>query len=74
MKKYPSWTDFPTDDIMYGIGAPLVGIGIYTFDKKFSWPDREGTTKKEYERWVKHLESQGYEIPADYQDAHVVEG
>lgn len=70
-KPYPKWTDFPIDDVMYGLGAPFVGIGIYTWGKKFSWPDPEGTTKEEYDNWVKHLESEGYDVPEEYRDAYV---
>jgi len=71
VKKYPSWQDFKSDDIMYGVGAPFVGIGVYTFDRKFSWPDRQGTRKDEYEGWVNWLEAQGYEIPKEYENAYV---
>lgn len=71
MKEYPQWQDFESNDIMYGVGAPLVGIGVYTLDKKFSWPDREGTLKREYEAWVKHLSEQGYSIPKGYENAFV---
>lgn len=70
MKEYPHWTEFNEEQIMYGLGAPFVGIGVYTLDRKFSWPDREGTSKKEYESWAKHLKDNGYEIPNDYKDAY----
>lgn len=70
MKKYPSYSDFRSDEIMYGIGAPYVGIGIYTYDKKFSWPDSQGTMKDEYDSWVKWLTEQGYEIPKEYENAY----
>jgi len=68
---YPEWTDFNIDDIVYGVGAPLVGIGVYTFDKKFSWPDPQGTTEKEYRRWEAKLKELGYEVPENYKDAFV---
>ena len=64
--KYPHWTDFDIDDVFYGVGAPLVGIGIYTANRKFSWPDSEGTTKREYELWAKHLKQNGYDVPEEY--------
>lgn len=70
MKKYPDFLDFETDEIMYGIGAPYVGIGVYTLDKKFSWPDRECTLKDEYEAWVKWITDQGYEVPEEYKNAY----
>lgn len=70
MKKYPSYSDFSADEIMYGIGAPYVGIGIYTLDKKFSWPDPQGTMKNEYEAWIKWLSDQGYEVPTEYVNAY----
>lgn len=71
VKRYPRWTDFSIDVVCYGIGAPFVGIGVYTINKEFSWPDREGTMKKEYDRWVSHLKECGYEIPEEYVDAYV---
>ena len=67
---YPSYAEFDVDNIMYGLGAPYVGIGVYTLDKKFSWPDRECTTKEEYDSWVKWLTDQGYAIPEKYKDAY----
>lgn len=70
LKKYPAYSDFHIDEIMYGLGAPFVGIGIYTLDKKFSWPDRDGTTKAEYDSWVRHLTENGYEVPENYRDAY----
>lgn len=70
VKKYPLWTDFDVDSIIYGIRAPFVGIGVYTYDKKFSWPDSQGTTKQEYDSWVKHITEQGYEVPEEYKDAY----
>lgn len=73
MKKYPEWTDFQIDETCYGLGAPFVGIGIYTVDKKFSWPDRDGTTKKEYDSWVSHLLANGYDIPDGYINAYAEE-
>lgn len=74
MKKYPHYTDFPIDEIMYGLGAPFVGIGIYTLDKKFSWPDREVTRESEYLAWENNLNKNGYDIPIEYKDAFVKEG
>jgi hypothetical protein len=68
--RYPSWTDFHIDKVCYGLGAPFVGIGIYTLDKKFSWPDREGTKKDEYNNWAEHLKSSGYEVPEEYINAY----
>lgn len=73
MKKYPLYSDFPVDDIMYGVCAPYVGCGIYHLHKDFQWPDRECTTKKEYDRWVEHLKTNGYEIPKEYMNAHIYE-
>lgn len=73
MKPYPLWTDFPIDQIIYGVCAPYVGCGLYTCDKKFSWPDRECTTKSEYEKWVNHLKENGFEVPHSYKDAYVKE-
>jgi hypothetical protein len=73
MKKYPDWTEFPIEETGYGLGAPFVGIGVYTLAGKFSWPDPEGTMKKEYEAWVKHLADNGYEVPEGYLDAYVKE-
>lgn len=73
MRKYPDWTDFDIQKIHYGVGAPFVGIGIYTQDLEFSWPDREGTMKREYEAWVKHLTAHDYEIPEKYLNAYVEE-
>lgn len=70
MKKYPDYSDFPIEQIIYGLGAPFVGIGVYTLDRKFSWPDREGTTKEECDAWVKHLEENGYFIPKEYFNAY----
>lgn len=70
MKEYPQWQDFDIDEVMYGIGAPFVGIGVYTFDRKFSWPDASGTRKEEYESWVKHITEQGYTIPKGYENAY----
>lgn len=71
MKKYPDWTDFEQDQVIYGVSAPFVGIGVYTLDRKYSWPDRECTTKKEYEAWAWHLQNEGYEIPEKYKEAYV---
>jgi len=68
---YPSWRDFDIDQITYGLGAPVVGIGIYTLDKKFSWPDRECTFQTEYLNWKQWLEDQGYEMPFEYRNAFV---
>lgn len=73
MKKYPDWTDFPIESIFYGVGAPFVGIGIYTRDLRFSWPDREGTSKKEYFNWVEHLKKYGYRVPRKYKNAYYKE-
>ena len=70
-KQYPEWTDFDVDSIMYGLGAPFVGMGVYTLDKKFSWPDPECTSENEYRGWESHLLKQGYEIPERYKDAFV---
>lgn len=67
---YPDWEDFNIEFLCYGLGAPFVGIGVYTLDKKYSWPDREGTSKKEYERWVKHLNDNGYAVPTNYFNAY----
>jgi len=64
--KYPNWTDFDINEICYGISAPIVGIGVYTLDRKFSWPDMEGVTDVEYQNWVNHLKQNGYEIPSEY--------
>lgn len=71
MKPYPKYTDFKIDDIIYGCHAPLVGMGVYTLDRKFSWPDLECTIYEEYKRWEEHLLNCGYEIPEEYKDAHV---
>jgi hypothetical protein len=71
MNKYPKYTDFPIENIIYGVGAPRVGCGIYTIDRKFSWPDRECTMKDEYFRWKEHLEDTGYDIPEEYLNAYV---
>lgn len=68
-RPYPKWGDFPVEKIMYGLGAPYVGIGIYTMDGEFSWPDREGTMKREYDAWVAHLKAHDYDIPEEYLDA-----
>jgi hypothetical protein len=65
-KTYPSWEDFPISEISYGLGAPFVGIGVFTTDRKFSWPDPESTTDSEFESWVKHLEDNGYKVPDKY--------
>ena len=73
MKQYPSYESFDINDIVYGLNAPHVGIGVYTKDRKFSWPDRECTTKAEYDKWVKHIESEGYEVPEAYKNAFVQE-
>ncbi|MEN0060312.1 MAG: hypothetical protein AAGB31_15845, partial [Bdellovibrio sp.] len=69
--KYPDWEDLPVEQIMYGLGAPLVGIGVYTLDKKLSWPDPEGTTKEEYDRWAERIAELGYEVPEKYLNAYV---
>lgn len=71
MKKYPDWTDFNVEDVVYGVGAPLVGIGVYTIDKLYSWPDPQCTTEKEYRAWESKLIELGYEIPEKYKDAFV---
>lgn len=71
MSKYPHWTDFDVEQIAYGVGAPLVGIGIYTIDKLYSWPDPEGTTEKEYRAWEAKLIELGYDIPEKYKNAFV---
>lgn len=71
MKEYPNYTDFDIDDVIYGVSAPFVGIGVYTTDRKFSWPDLEGTTRKEYDSWVKHLNEHGYSVPEKYLNAFV---
>lgn len=71
MKLYPKYTDFKIEDICYGVGAPRVGCGTYTIDRKFSWPDRECTMKDEYMRWKWHLEDSGYEVPEEYLNAYV---
>ncbi|HEY9705654.1 MAG TPA: hypothetical protein V6C58_24660 [Allocoleopsis sp.] len=65
-KPYPEYDDFPIDEIMYGVHAPFVGIGVYTLDRKFSWPDPECTTRKEFLSWKAHIESQGYVVPSKY--------
>jgi hypothetical protein len=70
MKKYPHYSEFDVDKIIYGVGAPCVGIGVYTLDKKFSWPDLECTTKEEYQSWVKWLAEQGYAVPKEYENAY----
>lgn len=72
LKKYPlPYKDFSIEDIIYGTNAPFVGIGVFTVDRKYSWPDREGTTKQEYEEWITHLTENGYEVPEEYKNAHV---
>jgi hypothetical protein len=71
MKKYPDYSEFNPDEIIYGCHAPYVGMGVYTFDRKFSWPDKECTIKDEYDAWVKWLTDQGYEVPEEYKDAYV---
>ena len=69
--KYTNWTDFDIEEIGYGLGAPLVGCGTYTSNKKYSWPDRQCTMKKEYDRWVQHLHDNGFEVPEEYLNAYV---
>lgn len=69
MNEYPDWTDFDIDSLVYGTGAPLVGIGVYTYDKKYSWPDPEGTTEVEYKAWEGKLKELGYSVPSKYKDA-----
>lgn len=69
-RPYPRWTDFPIEQIHYGT-APLIGIGVYTRNLEFSWPDREGTMKREYDAWVAHLKAHDYEVPDEYVDAYV---
>lgn len=71
MKIYPHWSSFPIDTIIYGVSAPYVGCGVYTVDGKYSWPDRDCTTKSEYERWANHLKENGYEIPNEYLNAYI---
>lgn len=71
MQEYPQWQDFDIDKVIYGVGAPFVGIGVYTLDKKFSWPDASCTLKSEYDSWVKHITEQGYSIPKGYENAFV---
>lgn len=63
-KKYPDWADFDADKIGYGLARG--GIGVYTYDGKYFWPDEEGTMPEEWQAWFKRLESQGYEIPERY--------
>ena len=70
---YPDWSDFQIGETCYGVGAPIVGCGVYTIDRKFSWPDRECTSKKEYIAWEQHLTENSYEIPEKYKDAYVKE-
>ena len=70
-KKYPHWTDFKAEETIYGVSAPFVGIGVYTLDRKYSWPDRDGTTKDEYDNWVRHLNENGYEVPEECFNAYV---
>ncbi len=72
--EYPDWTEFNIEFVVYGVGAPFVGIGVYTYDKKYSWPDPEGTTKEEYQNWLNHITKQGYLIPEKYLNAYVKEG
>jgi len=71
-KKYPDpYRDFGPDQIGYGSCAPVVGFGTFTRDKEFSWPDRQCTTKSEYEKWAKHLRDTGYDVPEKYLNAYV---
>jgi hypothetical protein len=65
-KQYPEWTDFPVEQTLYGVHAPFCGIGIYTLNRKFSWPDMEGCSEQELKDWRDWLEVQGYEVPKKY--------
>lgn len=67
-KKYPHWSDYHIEEIIYGFN-PLCGIGIYTMDGQFAWPDRHSTTENEYKSWVEHLKTTGYRLPVRYRNA-----
>lgn len=65
---YPHYSDFPVDSIGYGLAGG--GIGVYTLDGRFRWPDKESTSREEYEYWFRKLAEQGYEVPKEYQEAY----
>lgn len=67
-KKYPKFTDFRRSQIFYGVTE--FGVGIYTSDEKFFWPER-GISKRDYEKWAAKLEADGYEFPENYRNYYL---
>ncbi len=64
LKKYPSWAEFDSNSIGYGFAAG--GIGVYTYDRKYFWPDPECSTEGELDAFREKLTKAGYEIPNQY--------
>lgn len=68
-KHYPELTDFPIEETSYGFNK-ISGFGVYRIDPEtrevtHGWPDLEGVTEKEYQGWVQHVRSAGYEFPGE---------
>jgi hypothetical protein len=70
LKQYPDWTSFNEDETSYGSNN-ISGFGVYRFDPEtyettHAWPDLEGVTQLEYEKWVQYLKDNDYDIPQKY--------
>ena len=64
LKKYPSIADYNWNELQWGLTE--FGIGVYTHDSKFFWPDLTDYSKAEYEKWTTWLITKGYAIPEEY--------
>lgn len=70
MKKYPSMHDYGHSQLIWGWTE--FGIGVYTCDLNFFWPDPTGYTRAEYDRWVAWIHKNGYEVPEAYRNCYQV--
>lgn len=69
LKKHPQLTDYCSYQLQYGFTE--YGIGLYTTDLKFFWPELTGMSEREYNSWTTRLEELGYDIPEGYKDCYL---